>query len=238
MSAFAGGGAGLVQLPLIVLLGLPFGEALATHKMATFALGLGSIARNFKDERIDWKFSSYLMLCGISGVVAGSYVILQVPEMVAQYTLAALTIGLGLYSAFNRDLGQHHTPRNRDVAGHVIGGLVLFLLGVFNGTLSSGSGLFVTVWLIVWFGLDYKLAVIYTMTLVGLFWNLAGGVALLAFGSAPEWSWMPVLWVASFAGGWLGAHLGHLKGNVWIKRGFVFVTILSGLSLLLKGIFG
>ena len=34
LSALAGGGAGLVQLPALILLGLPFSMALATHKVA------------------------------------------------------------------------------------------------------------------------------------------------------------------------------------------------------------
>jgi hypothetical protein len=38
-SAFSGGGAGLIQLPLLLFLGLPFGIALATHKVASVALG-------------------------------------------------------------------------------------------------------------------------------------------------------------------------------------------------------
>ena len=37
-SAFSGGGAGLVQLPVLVFLGLPFGIALATHEVASVAL--------------------------------------------------------------------------------------------------------------------------------------------------------------------------------------------------------
>ena len=41
MSAFAGGGAGLVQLPALILLGLPFATALATHKLAP-AVWLGA----------------------------------------------------------------------------------------------------------------------------------------------------------------------------------------------------
>ena len=31
LSTFAGGGAGLIQLPALILLGLPFASALATH---------------------------------------------------------------------------------------------------------------------------------------------------------------------------------------------------------------
>lgn len=234
MSAFAGGGAGLLQLPVLIFLGLPFAEALSTHKMATFALGLGSIARNIKNEAINWRFASYLMLCGVTGTIAGAYLILNIPDQAAKMTLGILTVGMGVYSLFKKSMGQDSAPKNRDVRGYVIGGIVLFLLGVFNGSLSSGSGLFVTVWLILWFGLDYKMAVVYTMTLVGFFWNLTGGLSLLAMGSPVHWNWLPVLWVASFVGGWLGAHLGHLKGNLWIKRVFVFVTIASGIALMVK----
>ncbi len=41
-SAFSGGGAGLVQLPALIFLGLPFSIALATHKVASVAVGLGA----------------------------------------------------------------------------------------------------------------------------------------------------------------------------------------------------
>ena len=46
LSAFAGGGAGLVQLPALILLGLNFSTALATHKVASVALGLGATGRH------------------------------------------------------------------------------------------------------------------------------------------------------------------------------------------------
>ena len=47
-SAISGGGAGLVQLPALILSGIPYYQALATHKVATVALGLGGSIRNFK----------------------------------------------------------------------------------------------------------------------------------------------------------------------------------------------
>ena len=234
MSAFAGGGSGLVQFPVLILLGLPFAEALSTHKTATFMLGAGSIARNIKNRDMDWKFAAYILLFGMSGTIAGAYVILQIPDDIARFTLAILTIALGLYSLFKKDMGQVLAPKNRDAKGYAIGGFVLFLIGVFNGSFTAGSGLFVTLWLILWFGLDYKLAVIYTMALVGFCWNLTGAVTLHVLGADVKWDWLPLLWIATFCGGWFGAHLGHLKGNVWIKRAFVAVTIASGVSLLVR----
>ena len=40
-SAIAGGGAGLLQLPSLILFGVPYYQALASHKLATVALGIG-----------------------------------------------------------------------------------------------------------------------------------------------------------------------------------------------------
>ena len=46
-SAISGGGAGLLQLPALILFGVPYYQALASHKLATVALGLGGSLRNY-----------------------------------------------------------------------------------------------------------------------------------------------------------------------------------------------
>lgn len=233
MSAFAGGGSGLVQLPAILLMGLPFSTALATHKIVTFALGLGAVSRFGQDKSIlDLRFAGFILICGLMGVLVGAYAILRVPDEIARPTLAFLIIALGLYSFFKKDFGQDYTPKNRDRKGQMLGGLALFCMGALNGSLTAGSGLFVTLFLIMWFGMDYRRAVAYTMTLVGLCWNLTGGLALVAMGAPVHWPWVPVLLAGSFIGGYLGAHFNTLKGNAWIKRAFVAVTLLSGVALL------
>ena len=117
--------------------------------------------------------------------------------------------------------------------GMLLGGIGVFLIGALNGSLTSGTGLFVTIWLVRWFGLDYKQAVAYTLVLVGLFWNGSGALTL-ALQTEVKWSWLPVLIVASFVGGYLGAHWGRIKGNQLIKRAFEIITFLTGLSLILK----
>lgn len=237
LSAFAGGGAGLVQFPALIFLGLPFSIALATHKTATVALGLGATYRHLRggDNQFNWHFALYTMLCGVSGTVVGAWIIVQTPESLAQITLGGITVGLGIYSLYKKNAGLEEIPRNRTVSGYSIGGLVLFLIGVFNGSLSSGSGLFVTMWLIHWFGLDYKKSVMYTMTLVGIFWNATGAMAVHMMGQNIYWPWMPALLVGSLLGGYAGAHFSILKGNLWIKRIFVVLTFVSGMYLITKG---
>ncbi len=231
-SAFAGGGAGLIQFPALIFLGLPFGIALATHKVASVALGIGATLRNLREEPLERWFALWILATGLPGVILGASFILSVPERQAEIALGLLTIGLGLYSIFKPHLGQENNPQHRDIKGHLIGGSLLFLIGILNGSLTSGTGLFVTLWLVRWYGLDYRRAVAYTLILVGLFWNGSGAITLGMLGEI-AWNWLPALLLGSLIGGYIGAHLAITKGNRPIKRMFEAVTIIIGIKLLL-----
>lgn len=231
-SAFSGGGAGLLQLPALIFLGLPFGVALATHRIATIALGIGATVRHVREGNLEPLFTLVILAYGLPGVIVGASLILEVPSRIAESALGILILSLGLYSINRRDLGQQYLPANRDPRGRLIGGVVIFSIGFLNGSLSAGTGLFLTLWLIQWFGFDYKRAVAHTLVLVGLFWNGAGAITLSLLGEV-RWAWLPVLLAGSLLGGYLGAHLSIKKGNRWIKRGFEVVSLLIGLKLIL-----
>ena len=231
-SALSGGGAGLIQLPVLIFLGLPFGVALATHKVATVALGIGATLRHLRESHLERRFALFMIIAGVPGVILGASVILQVPDRTAQVALGILTMALGVYSIFSPRLGQQYTPVHRDRRGYLAGGIALFLIGILNGSLTSGTGLFVTLWLIRWFGMDYTRAVAYTLVLVGLFWNGTGAITLGLLGEI-YWLWLPALLLGSVIGGYLGAHLAIVKGNKVIKRAFETVTLLIGFKLII-----
>ena len=231
-SAFAGGGAGLLQFPVLIFLGLPFGVALATHKVASVALGIGATIRNLREGSLQRRLTLFIIFCGVPGVILGASVILFVPDRSAETALGILTISLGLYSFFKPELGQSARPTNQTIQHYLIGGSVLFCIGILNGSLTSGTGLFVTLWLVRWFGLEYKRAVAHTLVLVGLFWNGSGAITLGMLGDI-EWDWLPALLAGSLLGGYIGAHLAITQGNRWIKRAFEFITLTVGLKLVL-----
>jgi uncharacterized protein len=233
LSALAGGGAGLLQLPALLHLGLPFAMALATHKIASVALGVGATMRHWQTGQFNLRFSLYILLTGLPGVWVGTQIIVTIPEIWASFALGVLTLGLGLYSVFKSSLGLNPERIHRDKQGLLIGGVGLFAIGVLNGSLTSGTGLFVTIWLVRWFGLDFTRAVSYTLILVGLFWNGLGAL-FLAQQSAVAWSWLPPLLIGSLLGGYLGAHWALLQGNRLVKRSFEVLTMIVGLSLIIK----
>jgi len=231
-SAFAGGGAGLLQFPVLIFLGLPFGVALATHKVASVALGVGATIRNLREGNLQRRLTLFIVSFGIPGVVIGASVILFVPDRNAEIALGLLTVGLGLYSVFKSELGQSVTQITQSPRHYLLGGAVLFCIGILNGSLTSGTGLFVTLWLVRWFGLDYKTAVAHTLVFVGLFWNGSGAITLGLIGEI-RWEWLPALLLGSLIGGYIGAHLAITCGNRWIKRAFEVLTLAVGLKLII-----
>ncbi len=235
-SAFSGGGAGLIQLPVVIFFGLTFSVALATHKVASVALGVGATIRHWKESHLQRQFAVFILATGLPGVFIGANLIVGVKGSHAEIALGVLTASLGIYSFFKESLGQNYQPKNQNRRGYLMGGAGIFFVGILNGSLTSGTGLFVTLLLVSWFGLDYKRAVAYTLILVGLFWNGLGAVTL-GFLSHIEWSWLPALLLGSLIGGYIGAHLSIVAGNKFIKRGFEIVTVLIGAQLILRNIF-
>ena len=231
-SAFAGGGAGLIQLPALLFLGLSFSIALATHKVASIFLGVGATIRHMKEDRLHYRFALFILCTGLPGVILGANIILNIHDQHAEIALGILTMGLGVYSRFQPNLGQQSNKINRTTKGYAIGGLILFVIGALNGSLTSGTGLFVTLWLVRWFGLDYKTAVSYTLILVGLFWNGIGALTL-GIQSSIAWDWLPALILGSLLGGYIGAHLAIKKGNKWIKIAYEAITLIIGFKLII-----
>ena len=99
-SAISGGGAGLIQLPALILFGLPYYQALATHKAATVALGLGGSIRNFKYLKNDIYVLWQILLFGTPGVIFGASIVKFLSE---QYLYLILGLCLLYTSPSPRD---------------------------------------------------------------------------------------------------------------------------------------
>ena len=113
--------------------------------------------------------------------------------------------------------------------------IFIFLIGILNGSISSGTGLLVTILLIKTFSMDFLRAISLTFFTVGIFWNFTGAIYLSKIGSLPS-NILIILIIGSFTGGFFGAHLSKIKGNIIIKKTFTSVCLLVGISLLVKSI--
>ena len=233
ISALSGGGAGLIQLPALLFLGLPFSKALATHKVASVALGLGASIPHFKRNCLQSNYVFLILISGIPGVLFGTYTASILPSDFSTSLLGFLTLFICFYSITNKNLGSSKQIVSIGKIRIVIGFLGLFVIGFLNGYLSSGTGLFVTIWMITIFNLSFSHSIAYTLILVGIFWN---GVGALSLGLAGNiiWNYIPILILGSLFGGYFGAYFSIIKGSNFIKVVFEIVSLFVGISLVLK----
>ena len=234
-SAISGGGAGLIQLPVLILAGLPYYQALASHKFATVALGMGGSFRNYNSLRNDIHIAWQILIYGLPGVVFGTSIVGIVSEQYLYLFLGIFSILLALYSSYNSDLGLSSDNKNLNLIDKIRFLILIFLIGVLNGSISSGTGLLVTILLIKTYGMDFLRAVSLTFFTVGIFWNLIGAIFLSKIGTLPL-NILILLIIGSFTGGYFGAHLSKIKGNILIKKTFTIVCLSLGISLLIKSL--
>ena len=234
-SAISGGGAGLIQLPALLLSGIPYYQALATHKVATVALGLGGSIRNFKSLKNDINVLLQILFFGIPGVILGTSIVKFLSEQYLYLLLGIFSTILALYSFLMPSLGLNSADININYRLKFRFIILIFLIGILNGSVSSGTGLFVTILLIKTFKMDFLRAVSSTFFTVGIFWNAIGAFLLSRIDDIPT-NLLVILVLGSFTGGYFGAHLSNLKGNILIKNTFTVVCLFLGVSLLIKSI--
>jgi len=234
-SAISGGGAGLLQLPALILSGVPYYQALASHKLATVALGIGGSLRNYKSLRNDIYIALQILIFGLPGVIFGASLVEFISEQYLYLTLGVFSILLAFYSFIRSDLGLTSVNNNLNFIHKIRFIIFIFFIGILNGSISSGTGLLVTILLIKTFEMDFLRAISMTFFTVGIFWNFIGAIFLARIGSVP-FNMLIVLIIGSFTGGYFGAHLSKLNGNILIKKTFITVCIFVGISLLIKSI--
>ena len=225
-SAFSGGGAGIIQLPAILLLfEISFPIALATHKISTVLLGLGASLKFFEKNKPSHRLLSEGIMLGLPAVIIGAYSISFINE-----NLARQFLGLLILLVFFLSLTKSHN-QDRTKPNPLIVYPLLFIIGFLNGSLSAGTGLLYTLLLTKLYGHTYKEAIGYTLLVVGLFYNLVGAIVLYLISSI-DISILPILLLGSFAGGYLGAMVAIKKSNVLIKSAYQLVTLIVAYKLL------
>ena len=232
-SAVSGGGAGLLQLPALILSGIPYYQALACHKLATVALGLGGSLRNYKSLKNDIYIAWQILIFGLPGVIFGASIVEFISEEYLYLFLGIISMLLAFYSFLKSNLGLSSGINELNLIHKIRFFILIFLIGILNGSISSGTGLLVTILLIKNFKMDFIRAISMTFFTVGIFWNFTGAILLSKLGSFSS-DILFLLIIGSFTGGYFGAHLSRIKGNTLIKRTFTSVCFFVGLSLLIK----
>lgn len=230
-SSLAGGGAGLILLPILLLLGLPFINALACHKLAVGFIGLGSGYRYTKAGLIDWSIFWWTGLTGVPFVIIGTRFASHLSGDIMRPILGVVILVMVAAAFLRKTEHLKHEPRSMSPNLWVLASLMLAPMAFYSGWVSAGAGIFTTSLYLHFFRYDQLHATAMTLSANGIFWNMIGAGSHVFLGNT-VWVLAPGLVGGALFGSYCGASLGIKKGNHFLRTIFLMSASMTGVLLL------
>lgn len=232
IGSFAGGGSSLIMFPL--LLSFVPGGYLALFlisKISAAVMTATSGRIHFKRGGMDLKVLGVIIFAGILGTVFGTYLLTyHFDEVLFKKLMIALIFLSAFYVMVSGDKGlRQGTMRKFD--RRLIANLFVmsFIVNILNGIL-GGTGLLMTIYLVVYLRMEFIKAIAYTMITYAVLSTIQA--AYLAFTVEFDGVLALSVVVGAVVGGYLGTNLQYLKGNLMVKRAAVVVMVAVGVKML------
>jgi uncharacterized membrane protein YfcA len=230
-SSLSGGGAGLILLPVLLFTGLPFINALASHKLAVGFIGIGASIRFIRAGLIEWRVFWWTALVGLPFVVLGTGFAAAVPGEVMRPLVGGVILAMVVIGLLGKAAPEVFAPRRLTPRLALIGALLLAPAAFYSGWISAGAGVFTTfvyLWLLRY---DQVHATAMTLSANGIFWNGVGALAHVFMGHV-IWPLAPGLILGALLGSYAGASFGIRRGNRFLRLMFLATAALTGGLLL------
>ena len=227
IDAIAGGG-GLINVPALLLAGLPVPVALGTNKLAGIA-GTATATATFAAARaIRWPLVIAGAIAAFGGAVLGSHTVLRVDPSSLRIIVSMLLIGASTFAALQPQLGTHPGA----VAQRSLwrSGAIGLATGFYDGFFGPGAGTFMIFLLVAWLGLDFLAASGATKAMN--FASNLGAVIVFASAGSIDYRIGIVMAVGALAGGFTGSRLAIVRGAQFVKLVFLIVAWLAAGRLL------
>lgn len=227
ISSIAGAG-GAIVLPILLWVGLPPLNALATNKFQSVFGTLSSTINFLRKGHIDLKALFPALCYAFIGSVFGTYLVQQVSTEYLSLLMPYLLIVLALYMLLSPTLSDEDLPPkiSANTFAPVIGGGI----GLYGGFFGPGMGSFFAVAFASLLGFNMRKATAYTKPLV-LTVNTTSMVVFL-WGGYIVWSLAIIMAVSQVLGARLGSNLVIHRGTALIKPVIVLMTLSIAFKLL------
>ncbi|MDR0436608.1 MAG: TSUP family transporter [Propionibacteriaceae bacterium] len=226
------GGGGVIQLPAL-LFGLPTAPVAlvsGTNKLSSVAGTASATATYLRKIRVDWAVVSVAMALAFVGSSIGARLISLLPRVAFTPIVAVAVAAVGIYAWCRPELGAETALRHGRAKLRWWAGGIGFVVGVWDGMVGPGTGIFLLVAFAALLGYGFLEAT--TMTkLVNLTTNVA---ALVVLGSQANISWGlgAMMAACNLTGGFIGARMSITRGNTFIRKVFLFTVVVVEAKLL------
>jgi hypothetical protein len=222
------GGGTLLSIPFLIMIGLPPQVAIATERFGGLGQTLTSFTQFYKSKKIVWKYVFGLTIISVAGSIIGSNILINIDPLVLR-NIIGLTILLLLPLFFlKRDLGIKQTVVSKRKI--IIGSIIYFFVQIFAAFYGGGTGILIAYTLMFCFGLTILEST--ATKIIPWFFLSISSLMIFANKGITNYKMGVVMMAGMTIGAYLGARVALRKGNLWVKRMFIFFVIISVIKLL------
>jgi uncharacterized protein len=222
------GGGTLLSIPFLMMVGLPPQVAIATERFGGIGQVIASFLKFFKSGKIVWKYLFRLTVISIAGSLIGANILININPVILHNMVGVMILVLLPLLFLKKDLGVQRVTVGKTKI--IIGSILYFFLQIFAAFFGGGTGVLIAYTLMFCFGLTIIEATA-TKTVPWFFVSISS-LLVFAINGIINYKIGIVMLVGMTIGGYLGANTVLKKGNIWLKRLFIFFVIVSVVKLL------
>lgn len=233
LSAFIGsisGGAGLISVPSLLLLGIPPHIALGTSNFGDIGFKLGNIIKfsQYKNLGVKGRDVLILTLIAVPATILGAKLVVSINPTILSKLIGVILIILIPLMFANKDLGikENRAEGPKRVWSHI----AFFITRVWVGFFSPGSGLLETYVKIKGYGytiLQGKAVTRIPHILAGM-----GGVIVFVLSDLIDYKLSILMFIGMLIGGYFGTAYAVKKGDAWLKPILGIIIIITAVKMI------
>ena len=229
LSAMSGGGASIINLPVFLMLGIPFPTGVSIQKISSAFWVLPAAYNFLKDRKIDWLFLIMFSAIGLIGAYIGVVAAITINQRYLEIAIGILIIFLVIYTYFNRGLGMKEKKRY-PFWKKLLSYPFAILMGFYESIFGAGNGIIMTIVTFFTRGFDFIDALGYYFAIAFL-WVIFAAILFINKGYYDFRLTVPAV-IGSLIGGYVGSKYAKYKGNKFIKLMFLLVGGILGIKLI------
>jgi uncharacterized protein len=221
------GGGGLIQIPALFSVlprELP-ATIFGTNKLSAVFGTMNAAWRYAARVRMPWRSTLPAALAAFAFSYAGAAAVAWLPKDVLRPLILLLLVASAIYTFRRKDFGAIHRPAHAGAREVVYASLAGAAIGFYDGFFGPGTGSFLILLFIRFFGFDFLHASAAAKVV-----NVATNLAALSY-FVPNGYWIPVLGVLMAAcnvgGSWIGTHLALKHGSGFVRK--IFLVVVAAL---------
>jgi len=222
------GGAGLMVIPVLILLGLTPQSAVATANFGFVAMaGVGFLTFH-RAKAINYRIGLPAALIIVAGALIGSFILLELPELLLERLISFSILLILMFMIAQKRIGT--AKRDTNVWLKCVGYGLFLPLGIYGAVISGGMAILFTYILIFFFGETFLQSA--GTRKPGSLAKMVVITVVLGMHGVIRWDYGAVLLIGNSVGAYVGSKVALERGSAWVRVLFIVVTIVSAVKLL------